>query len=209
MSVKSIQISVSRHANEIFGENIVKKADKVESDSYDETSYAKDGLTATINIHEKYAAKFNIVTKEGSDRRYPSLGNGWTDALHEIIVDNTNTHCVFQFERGNIINGELEAAAKCSECHGTLTVKSIDNRTKVIIEIVHGAGQHSYTKRRRLTVTRAKSLIPALQSDCLYNVHSDLVNELDSEIFTAFLCFGRSIIKYKKSLHQQKQQIVT
>lgn len=192
MTPKAIQIAVTKHADEIFGQNVVHKSEAIQSEEIidindekndDFGSYDSDALTVLLTIDQKYANTFAIVIVESKSgkRSYKMLRPGWTDALHNIIVAQTATHCVFQFLRSNIVGEEFVAVANCSECGGTITATSIEKRKKIALEMVLGPGEHTYAKRRRLTTARAKSLIPALKANKVYNVHSDLVNEYDPE----------------------------
>lgn len=81
------------------------------------------------------------------------------------------TRCVYQFERANVVGDEFVADAICVECEGTLTAKSSNNRTEVWLEIIPGEGKHIYDKRRRLTETRAKSLVSRPKANTVYNVY--------------------------------------
>lgn len=187
MSVKAIQLAVKKNAYEIFGD-AVQSANKSENqeviDKCDEiASYDTDGLTVTLTVHEKYADIFKIVTVEPKNavRTYKTLQAGWTDALHSIIVEQTGTDCIYQFKRANVVGEEFISNAVCGECGDSITATSFGNRKKIMIDIVRGEGKHTYRKRRRLTTARAKTLIPALKADTVYNVHSELVNEYDPE----------------------------
>lgn len=187
MTARAIQLSVTKHAKEIFGD-VVQSAEPNESaainDECDEfADYDEDGMTVTLTVHEKYAETFKIVSVEPRNavRSHKILRPGWADALHRIIVDQTDTDCVFQFKRANVVGEEFTANAVCGECGDSLTAKSFGNRKRITIDIVRGEGEHSHTKRRRLTTVRAKTLIPALKADTVYNVHSELVNEYNPE----------------------------
>lgn len=110
MSSKAIQLAVTKNAIQIFGENFVKTTDvktKAYDDSYEFSSYDKNGLTASLTIDEKNAEKFKILTVAGNKRSYTTLRPGWTDALHDLIVEETNTQCVFQFKRISVVGKEF------------------------------------------------------------------------------------------------------
>lgn len=193
VSSKGIRIAVVNHAKQIFGSDflnaeISKKSEKNLEEKNDALlelcdEYSTDALTVTVDINEKYADTFKIVeiVSKASQQTHKALRSGWSDALHDIIVEKTGTHCVFQFKRANIISDEFVAVASCNECSGQVTATSFGNRKNVEVEIIHGEGEHTYQKKRRLTTARAKSLIPALKADTVYNVHSDMVNEYDPE----------------------------
>lgn len=91
------------------------------------------------------------------------------------------TPCVFQFKVANIDFEEFVATAKCADRDATLTANSYENRKKVTVFILCGKKKHTFEKYRRLTTTRAKSLVPALKADTVYNVHSDLMNKVDPD----------------------------
>lgn len=138
-------------------------------------------MTASLTIDEKNAEKFKILTVAGNKRSYTTLRPGWTDALHDLIVEETNTQCVFQFKRISVVGEEFVTHAQCSECLGSITATSFGERKNVSVEFVYGEGTHTFQKQRRLTTSKAKSLISALKADTVFNVHSDLVNEIDTE----------------------------
>lgn len=188
MTPKAIQIAVTKHADKIFGENVVHKTEAIQCEESTCTndeflSYDSGELTVLLTIDQKYADQFaiTIVESKNAKRNYKALRPGWTDALHDIITAQTGTHCIFQFLRANIIGEEFVAVANCSECGGSITATSVENRKRISLEIIPGQGEHTYVKRRRLTPARAKSLIPALKADTVHNVHSDLINEYDPE----------------------------
>lgn len=193
VSSKGIRMAVVNNAKQIFGSDfsnaeISRKDEKKVEKKNDALlelcdEYSTDALTVTMDIHEKYTDTFKIVdiVSKASQQTHKALRPGWSDALHEIIVEKTGTHCVFQFKRANIISDEFVAIASCSECRGQITATSFGNRKNVEVKIIHGDGEHTYTKKRRLTIARAKALVPALKSDSVYNVHSDLINEYDPE----------------------------
>lgn len=106
---------------------------------------------------------------------------GWTDVLHDIISKETNIPCIYQFKRSNIVQEEFVAVAECAECYGSIAVTSSDSMKSLVVEIVYGEGEHTYAKRRRMTSVRAKSLVPLLKADTVYNVHSDLINEFEPD----------------------------
>lgn len=210
MTPKAIQIVVTKHAEEIFGQNVVHKTEAVQCEEIidindDFGSYDSDALTVLFTIDQKHSDTFAIVIVESKSgkRSYKVLRPGWTDALHDIIIAQTGTHCVFQFLRSNIVGEEFVAVANCSECGCSIKVTSFENRKKISLEMIRGPGEHTYAKRRRLTTARAKSLIPALKADTVYNVHSDLVNEYDPE--SEFV--PRNYVS-KKALENVKHQYI-
>lgn len=186
ISKKAIQLNVKNYASEIFGKNVVniKKANecqKVSNDSEEEFfTHDKDGLTLSLNIDEKYKSRIKII--EGSGKRAAkTLEPGWTDALNDIIIEQTHIECVLKFKNVSVVGDEFVTVAKCSECNGTISARSSNNGKKLQVDIKNGDGTHTHEKRRRLTVNRAKSLVAALKQDTVFNVHSDLINEFDAE----------------------------
>lgn len=147
MTPKAIQVQVTKCTNDIFGENVVKK-----SETLDLSEESSKDITVSCKINECYAENFQIVhvTNEKSGRTYKSLQPGWTDALHDIIVQEIQSDCIFEFERGSVTDNEFVANATCAECEATLTATSINNRKEIIFEIIGGTGKHTYEKQRRL-----------------------------------------------------------
>lgn len=212
MTERSIQLAVTKHANKIFGENVVKKVDKNQNkvlcESDDDDSI---GFTTHFNVDEKYKNKFKINTIEGKGRSRKVLEPGWSDALHDMIADSTSAPCIFQFSHGNVKGNEFTANAECSECGGTLTAISSENRNKISVKIVYGEGEHTFQKRRRLTSARAQSLVPDLEKDTVFNVHSDLVNEInpDSEFLPRNYVSEKSLSNVKHRYINSKNNSLT
>lgn len=182
MTPKAIQLAVCKNQNRIFEENVVVKNSIKEIDTFGETfcefaSMDAEGTTVSVVVDEKHKSKLEVVTVEGKFRSYKNLKPGWTDILQNIITEQTDLQCVLSFKRANIVGNEFTTNAKCTECGTSIIATSSANRSRLSIEIKNGDGQHTFKKRRRLTIARSKSLLPALESDTVYNVHSDLVNE--------------------------------
>lgn len=182
MTPKAIQLAVCKNQNRIFGENVVAKNPIKEIDAFGETfceftSIDAEGTTVSVVVDEKHKSKFEVITVEGKFRHHKSFKPGWSDILQNIITEQTNLQCVLSFKRVNIVGNEFTTIAKCTECGASIIASSLANRSRLSIDIKNGEGQHTFKKRRRLTVARSKSLLPALESDTVYNVHTDLVNE--------------------------------
>lgn len=188
ISKKAIQLNVKNYADEIFGKHVVnvKTANECQSEvsphSDEEfASLASDGLTVSFNIDQKHMDKIKVI-EGGGKRGAKTLKTGWSDALNDIIIEQTHIECVINFKNVTVVDDEFLAYAKCSECFGTINAQSFNNMTKLRVDINYGNGTHTHTKQRRLTVARAKSLIPALEKDTVFNVHSDLINEFDPNL---------------------------
>lgn len=82
-------------------------------------------MTVSFQINEHYTETFQIVNtfSEKSERSYKALRPGWTDVLYDVIVEQTRTRCIYQFERAIVVGDEFVADAICVECEGTLTAK--------------------------------------------------------------------------------------
>lgn len=189
MSVKAIHWAVTRNADTIFAENVVKIKIKneISNDALSDedcSSYDPDGSTTVINIDEKYSEIFRIVVVKGPNRNHNIVKPGWSDALHDIIVSQMKLECIFNFKHANVVGGqEFTANSICGECGATIIATTQQNRSKLLVEFVKGKGTHTFEKLRRLTMTRSKSLLPRLKSDTVHNVHTEMVNEFGDRNF--------------------------
>lgn len=75
-----------------------------------------------------------------------TLKTGWSDAINEIIIDQTHIECVINFKNVTVVGNEFLAYAKCSECFGTIHAQSSNNMTKLRVDIKYGNGPHTHTK---------------------------------------------------------------
>lgn len=194
MTVKSIHLAVTRHASEIFGNDVIVCADKSEkniessSDLLDDfESMTFDGTLISINIDSKYSDALQIVEANNKfgNRVYRTLKEGWPDTLNKIIIDATQRKCVLAFKRTTVLDKEFTAYTECKGCFSSFKIETSRNKTVLGLEITEGDGPacsgQSLTKIRRLTSARAKTFIPALKSNTVHNVHTDLVNKLPDD----------------------------
>lgn len=180
MTAKAINVAIVRNSEKIFGVKYTNQKLEGRSNIDDEIieeAWSHD-TWVTIQLNDDEQKLFHLEEKKYARRNKSVLGPEWANHLDEIIVRETNTDCCINFVRGEVIGTEIDANGYCSECKGTILVKSFDNRRVIKVKLTEGPGEHTFKKKRRITHNRKKFLEEKLKTSFPSNVLHSLANEL-------------------------------
>lgn len=215
MTVKAVHWSVTRNANEIFGEENFIHYEKTKPSNADENIdfLSSDGENMHLTVHignRKDQYYFDLIETVGPRRSYLTLRPGWTDALFDIITRETGTNCIINFVRANVRDSEFVATGKCKECEGAVIVTSSNNRQTLSIELQKGLSTHTHTKFRRLTSARSAKIASELQKKTVNEVYlSQATNiPIDSEHFPRNFLSLKSVENVKMKQNKQTESAI-
>lgn len=180
MTSKAINVAIVRHSEEIFGVKYTnKKIERKpnEDDELEDEIWSCDSWI-TILLNDDEMKLFDSQEKKYSDRNRRIPQKNWANDLSAIIVRETETECCINFVRGDICGNEIEANGYCSECKGTITVKSFDSHRMLRVKLDAGSETHTFTKKRRITHDRKKLFEEKLKTSYPSNVLNELANEM-------------------------------
>lgn len=179
MTGNAVHTSISRMMDEIFGTgNYSRSTMTKETKSQEATDFLyreAEGFTVVLTIPDRYRTNFDVIEEHTKKRTYKKLREGWSDVLFDIIVKQTATECILNFSKVSLSKGsgdvyEFDVTATCKECLGVMKISSSRNRTSISTVFTAGPNEHTHTKSRRITATRANLVYDELKSDTVLNV---------------------------------------
>lgn len=169
MLPKTIHQTIVRKSGQIFGKDCKQPAKYLISDD----EFLNEG-DFSIKLTSEDVQNFKFVV---DDYSHTVLKSGWSNNMFDILSNNLNLPCVFNFDKPTVSNGEITTFANC-KCGISLELSTQSNLTSLQVKVLNvGDGTHDFKNRRRLIGERTQYFAEKLKDNNPYNVLNEEISK--------------------------------
>lgn len=171
MPPKNMIRSIERNAIEIFGETVCRRNPQKTEPFMKLINECTDNIYVTIGLSDEDKQFFLVNSKNTIEPK-------WSHRLAEILNDQLDPECVFNFHEARVVSDEIRMIGECKECKKRVIAKTLKNANEIMVQRTGGTGHHTFTENRRIGPGNKEYYLDKLKSDSAFNVRNSELNKI-------------------------------